>query len=388
MVKTKKALDWSSAECSHYVLRLAYIGTRYCGVSWQRPDQGNTVENELFIVLVRACLIQNRETCNFSRCGRTDKGVHAFGNYISLTLRVLPGGTKEYIRLLNRLLPKDIRILAATSVPSGYDARFRCTGRLYKYFFHASGYDTDRMRRAAQAFLGEHDFRNFCKADVEQTSTFLRTMHRVEFEVQDQCVAVTIAGNAFLWHQIRCMMSVLFLVGKGLEDESIVAQMLDINTVASKPIYDMASEDGLVLFDATYPDFTLTPDPDALVAFRTAHAEAQRRVAVLDCLAGSAPVLPSGVTKHKSLLARPREPTIDERLKKVKRITTSDSMECVGAANVSADSAVNSTSTVACAEEEREGGGGGEMGGGSAGVSAGDSRIGEESSSRPQEVSC
>ena len=86
---------------------------RYHGVAWQQPEQGATVESELFNALVKTCLIPSREECRFSRCGRTDKGVHAVGNFVALLLRELPGGAAEYLKVLNRVLPADIRILAA-----------------------------------------------------------------------------------------------------------------------------------------------------------------------------------------------------------------------------------------------------------------------------------
>merc|ERR1712151_252664 len=107
-----------------------------------------------------------------------------------------------------------------------------------------------------------------------------------------------------------------FLVGEGLEDESIVEELLDVERVSAKPIYDLASEDGLVLFDATYPDIDLVPDQDALTSFRAALADAQRRAAVLACMAGVdlTPAVPSAASasKHKKLLSRAREPSLEE----------------------------------------------------------------------------
>ncbi len=73
--------------------------------------------------------------------------------------------------------------------------------------------------------VGSHDFRNFCKMDVHNgVVNYVRTVKSVEVAVlsrvdvsgedpYDVCV-LTLAGNAFLWHQIRCIMSVLFLVGQ------------------------------------------------------------------------------------------------------------------------------------------------------------------------------
>eukprot|EP00929_Paragymnodinium_shiwhaense_P118960 TRINITY_DN90858_c0_g1_i1.p1 TRINITY_DN90858_c0_g1~~TRINITY_DN90858_c0_g1_i1.p1 ORF type:complete len:358 (+),score=60.63 TRINITY_DN90858_c0_g1_i1:96-1169(+) len=337
-----KPFDWSTAKTSHFLLRLAYVGTRYFGVAWHPVKDGETVESVLFEVLVRTKLIESREKCNFSRCGRTDRGVHAFGNYVAMMLRELPGGPAEYVRMLNRLLPTDIRILAAVPVPADFDARFRCTGRVYKYFFPVAGYDVDRMQRAAKALLGEHDFRNFCKADVEQTTNFRRTVHEVTFKRQGECVEVTIAGNAFLWHQIRCIMAILFMVGENAEEESVVADLLNIEKVPKKPIYNLASEDGLVLYSASYPDLEIGPEPAALAAFRATLADAQRRVAVMKCLAGltddeSAPRVEAG-GKHKKLLSRPCEPSIEERLRKAGRTSEDGSFSTNGTAGAAKDS--------------------------------------------------
>ena len=63
----------------------------------------------------------------YSRCGRTDKGVHALGNVISLHVRSREGhrlGEFNYVDILNRILPKDIRIMGMVEVPEAFDARF------------------------------------------------------------------------------------------------------------------------------------------------------------------------------------------------------------------------------------------------------------------------
>ena len=54
--------------------------------------------------------------------------------------------------------------------------------------------------------------------------------------------ALTVRGSGFLWHQVRCMVAVLLMVGKGLERPSIVQKMLNIEDVPAKPLYTMASE--------------------------------------------------------------------------------------------------------------------------------------------------
>jgi len=107
------------------------------------------------------------------------------------------------------------------------------------------------MRQAAQRLVGSHDFRNFCKIDAVNVLQFVRvilafdmapvtqaelgvTQHAdatattsrtndegdtdgVPAEPDDQVWAFTITGTAFLWHQVRCMVAILFLIGQGLE---------------------------------------------------------------------------------------------------------------------------------------------------------------------------
>eukprot|EP00730_Choanoeca_flexa_P003134 TRINITY_DN11300_c0_g1_i3.p1 TRINITY_DN11300_c0_g1~~TRINITY_DN11300_c0_g1_i3.p1 ORF type:complete len:467 (+),score=46.82 TRINITY_DN11300_c0_g1_i3:1324-2724(+) len=271
--------------------KVAYFGERYHGLAFQ-DDIPETVEGYIFRALERACLIESREACEFSRCGRTDKGVSALGQVISLYVRtnledcphmkprtepLPPKKAKQkqdkalteipYVQILNRILPEDIRVLGWSPAPADFSARFSCKGRMYRYFFFRHNHDLELMRRAAAMFHGEHDFRNFCKPDIKGGVTnFRRRVHKTSVEVSthdgaDQSVnchpayqlcEITIYGTAFLWHQIRCMVAVLFMVGQGKEEPEIVEQLLDIAKQPCKPQYEMASEIPLVLWDCEF----------------------------------------------------------------------------------------------------------------------------------------
>jgi len=150
------------------------------------------------------------------------------------------------------VLPPDIRVLAFKPVPDDFDARFNCLRRVYKYFFVPFGMDLALMNQAAQHFVGEHDFRNFCKLD-ENVQHFTRRITSIVIEPCDANTAVaTFTGTAFLWHQIRCMVSVLMLVGRGLEQPSVIADLLDVDKHPQKPQYELADPAGLVLFDCFF----------------------------------------------------------------------------------------------------------------------------------------
>eukprot|EP01066_Platyproteum_vivax_P000401 Platyproteum_vivax@DN10446_c0_g1_i1.p1 len=164
---------------------------------------------------MKAKLIQSIEESQFTRCGRTDKGVSAAGNYYSLRMRLKKAGVPyNYSEVLNRLLPTDIRILNCAPAPDNFNCRHSCVGRIYKYFFLGdSSLNVSLMDEAAKKFIGSHDFRNFCKMDL-QKSNFVREVQSVTFSRcsnSQSCWVATIQGRSFLWHQVRSMMSLLFM---------------------------------------------------------------------------------------------------------------------------------------------------------------------------------
>lgn len=84
--KKEKEFDFSRYHKRHVAIKLAYLGWNYHGFASQESTE-NTIEAHFLAALVKACLIENRTDCNYSRCGRTDKGVSAFGQVVSLNVR-------------------------------------------------------------------------------------------------------------------------------------------------------------------------------------------------------------------------------------------------------------------------------------------------------------
>jgi tRNA pseudouridine38/39 synthase len=210
----------------------------------------------------------------------------------------------EYCQILNRLLPPDIRILAwCPSPPLDFSARFSCRERQYRYYFtqpafsptphhleHSSDnaekvkdgwLDIEAMREAAKLFEGLHDFRNFCKIDGgKQIFNFMRRIYHADIEeVEEETTMAmehikgvdlqptsnakmdgkpkvytfTLHGSAFLWHQVRHMVAILFLVGQNLERPSLVSELLDVEKNPCRPVYEMATDTPLVLWDCIFP---------------------------------------------------------------------------------------------------------------------------------------
>lgn len=282
----------------YVAFKLAYIGWHYDGLAVQNTNAAdNSIESHLFAALRRVRLVTDRASANYNRSGRTDKGVSALGNVVSLLVRSnlkpaaptdengekaviyantpldTSGPRKEellYMKMINSVLPPDIQIIAWATVQKDFSARFSTKHRTYKYFFFAENLDIQRMREAAKKLEGEHDFRNFCKLDVVNVRNFVRTIHSFEITPTETSeglggiLVMTICGQAFLWHQVRMMASVLFLIGSGEEEPSVVDQLLDLSQIEGRPHYEMASEVPLVLWEAAYHNIEWTYDAAAL----------------------------------------------------------------------------------------------------------------------------
>ncbi|TYI39102.1 hypothetical protein ES332_A02G075700v1 [Gossypium tomentosum] len=296
-------------------------------------------------------------TVEYSRCGRTDKGVSSVGQVIALFLRsnlketdqnhkitgeLFPEarieGEIDYARVLNRVLPSDIRTLGWSPVSIDFSARFSCLAREYKYFFWRGNLNLSAMENAGKKFLGEHDFRNFCKMDAANVHNYRRRITQFEISSSNmsfeggQLCAIKVKGSAFLWHQVRCMVAVLFMIGQGLESVDVIDILLDIEKTPRKPQYAMAPETPLILQSCEFEDVKFICSSDSGQALRI-HLENEGRAyqlqsaifqeAALSCLplAKDQSLLNDGtikkVTSHIPLLSRPTEPSYEERRAKL-----------------------------------------------------------------------
>uniref|UniRef100_A0A914WWN8 Pseudouridine synthase I TruA alpha/beta domain-containing protein n=1 Tax=Plectus sambesii TaxID=2011161 RepID=A0A914WWN8_9BILA len=301
-MKTERQFDFSKCARRKVALMFAYLGWDYDGLVVQ-ADSDNTIEEYIFHALEKTKLIESREACGWTRCGRTDKGVSAFRQVASLIVRsnlkegpgvFWPEGTNaanwkettqeiDFCQALNGVLPKEVRVLAWSVVPEDFSARFNCTQRVYKYFFARGQLNVDAMIAGSRLLIGEHDFRNFCRIDKNKArleTSYVRTIVNVTLEPSKwscdtasgssayDMLELTVVGSSFLWHQIRCIVAVLLAIGSGRESPEVISQLLDINTHPRRPQYGMASETPLCLFDCSYDGVNLewTWQPRALNA--------------------------------------------------------------------------------------------------------------------------
>uniref|UniRef100_A0A7S2S488 tRNA pseudouridine synthase n=1 Tax=Mucochytrium quahogii TaxID=96639 RepID=A0A7S2S488_9STRA len=288
--KARKPFDMEYFAQRQIALHVTYFGEYYRGFALQ-DNNDRTVEHQIFQALSKAKLITDPAKCGYSRCGRTDAGVSAMGQIISLCVRSaltqpLPAeaskpATKtreftgkglpkqaqgvtdadeiDYPYILNKILPDDILVLGWAPCPSlSFKARFNAESRTYRYYFLRRDLDLNKMREAAKMLEGTHDFRNLCKMDVLNVKNFIRRINEVEVaEMEDpEMCYFRVNGSAFLYNQIRHIAQVLFLVGRRLEEPDIVPYLLDVENNPRKPMYDIAAGEPLNLFESEYPDLS------------------------------------------------------------------------------------------------------------------------------------
>lgn len=243
----------------HLKLRIQYDGTDFLGSQLQK--QGRTVQGELETALLRLAGTPVR----VALAGRTDTGVHAWGQVASLDFPEKPRlETPATVRrALNGLLPHDMAVMDAEIAPEGFHARFSATKRAYRYLLlnapmplpilrryavHVSQpLDTDSMSRAASKLVGTHDLAAFAGGglgvptndDAEDTPTgkpsTIRTIHLARLLALDSTAdpwhwqapqteaesfrtplwAIDLVANAFLPQMVRTIVGTLLEVGSG-----------------------------------------------------------------------------------------------------------------------------------------------------------------------------
>ena len=172
-LQRQKEFDFSKYKTRHIAIHLTYVGINYKGIqctlftetdetNYETIQNDDTIEYYIIKALYKTHLIRNYKECKYTRCGRTDKSVSAYGQVIDLWVRsnlkdeTIPldkrEGELDYCKMINSLLPEDIRCLGWTGVPDDFNSRFSCISRTYHYYFDPSDYDIQRMQEAAQLF--------------------------------------------------------------------------------------------------------------------------------------------------------------------------------------------------------------------------------------------
>jgi tRNA pseudouridine38-40 synthase len=241
-----------------YRLTIEYAGTKYSG--WQIQQNARTVQGEL----QRAASEALGTPVEIHGSGRTDAGVHALGQVAHFDA---DGGPppETLRRRINDELPADINVLTLAKAHPRFHARHDAVARSYIYqiarrrtafakpfvWWIKEPLELERMRAAAAAFVGFHDFRSFTDDDPDQKSTQVQLNGLAIFEDEDLLV-VHMEGSHFLWKMVRRIVGVLAEVGRGGMSEADAERLFGEPSPLVATLTAPAS--GLFLERVFYPD--------------------------------------------------------------------------------------------------------------------------------------
>ena len=235
-------------------LDLEYDGTHFAG--WARQRGQRTVQEEIERALAT---ILREESVPVTVAGRTDAGVHAWGQVVSYHHEAVDP------RNLNAVLPHDVAVLASNPAPDGFNARRDAKARTYCYrlltrrtrsvfwrdraLWFPRALDRDALHACAAALPGSHDFTAFTPTDTDHV-LFVRDVHSAEWREDGDLLEFWITAETFMRHMNRVLVGTMLDVALGHRTvESFVALLAGAPRGAAAAT---APAHGLALASVTY----------------------------------------------------------------------------------------------------------------------------------------
>jgi tRNA pseudouridine38-40 synthase len=198
-------------------LTVEYDGTGFRG--WAAQPELRTVEGEMRAALGSVFAAYER----LAVAGRTDTGVHALGNVVSVDVDGGPPAERA-AEALNAALPGDVAVLSAQAVDGDFHARHSARSRSYRYriwrrrapspfeqrraWWYPRPIGEERLADAADLLLGEHDFRAFTPTET-QHEVFKRNVLRAQWHRRGDALEFEITADSFLRHMVRTLVGTM-----------------------------------------------------------------------------------------------------------------------------------------------------------------------------------
>jgi tRNA pseudouridine38-40 synthase len=198
-------------------LTLEYDGTRFRG--WAAQPNLRTVES-----VVREALgwvYGGYE--NLAVAGRTDTGVHALGQVVSVDVEGGPP-IESSAKALNTALPDDVSVIGAEEADTDFHARHSARARSYRYriwrrelpspfeqnraYWYPHPLDHDSLADSADLLIGEHDFRAFTPTET-QHKVFTRAVREAAWFERGDALELEITAESFLRHMVRTLVGTM-----------------------------------------------------------------------------------------------------------------------------------------------------------------------------------
>ena len=240
-------------------LDLCYDGTRYRG--WQRqPGVENTIQGKLETALSRIL----EEPVEVYGSGRTDAGVHALHQVASFHCEsAMPAD--EMLNQLRHYLPDDIGVLDLKQAGDRFHARYNALRKTYRYRIWNSPMpcvferryvtveeeklDVKAMQKAAEYFLGQHDFSPFVNHKSSKKSG-IRHIFSLTVAANGPYIDITVNGNGFMRNMVRIIAGTLIEVGMGKREPDSIPELFREGVRANAGF--LAPPQGLALMEVEY----------------------------------------------------------------------------------------------------------------------------------------
>ena len=239
-------------------LDICYDGSKYRG--WQRlTNTENTIQSKLEKALSRIL----EEPIEITGSGRTDAGTHAMRQVANFHCNsIMP--TEEILIQLRKYLPEDIGIYSCKNVSPRFHARLNAKTKTYRYrvwysqdpcvferkyvYLSPCELNMQAMEKAANYYLGEHDFSAFC-ANKNMKKSTVRYIESFKIEKTDHEIIFQVTGNGFLHHMVRIMVGTLLEVGRGERSAESIPALFGAPRCESGELIPSC---GLCLMEVTY----------------------------------------------------------------------------------------------------------------------------------------
>jgi tRNA pseudouridine38-40 synthase len=215
---------------------LSYDGTHFSG--YQIQPGKRTVQGELERVLEQ---MHKGKAIRATASGRTDAGVHAYGQVIHFDT-FLSLSADQWKKALNAQLPDDIVIKDVQEADPSFHARFSAKAKEYRYkvriaqerdvflrnycYHYPYPLDMEAMRRALRLMEGTHDFTSFCSAKTDIDDR-IRTIYQADMAVDQEMLEFRLIGNGFLYNMVRIIVGTILEVGQGKWSADSISTILE-----------------------------------------------------------------------------------------------------------------------------------------------------------------
>ena len=263
-------------------LLLSYDGRSFNG--WQSQTDALSVQETVRNGVIE--LIGDRNV-DVIGSGRTDSGVHAYGQVAHVEFDECSVPAKAFCNGLNTKLPMSVRVRKSWDADPTFHARYSAMAREYRYFcMVGEGHDAfcdglvtmlrefpdiDLLNSYAEQIVGTHDFTTFAASKDECPSKF-RDMYESAFSwttsmYGEKILCYRICGNAFLYHMVRSLVGTMLEMAKNGEDASRFKEILEAKDRSLAGT--TAPSDGLYLWRVSY-------DPEEYRWFEERYARHRR----------------------------------------------------------------------------------------------------------------